>query len=248
MKNNRSAKTEGKAKFFRLVLGNIIMCVTVAALLFLAVTPQDADAGAAVDRKPIYTGKSATKVSLMINVYWGTEYISPMLDILGKYNAVTTFFVGGSWAVGNPDTLKKIYDAGHEIGNHGYYHKDHKKLDRAYNRKEISSAHEAVKDILGIDMTLFAPPSGAFGNTTLAVAEELGYRTVLWTRDTVDWRDHDSKVVYARAVKDIKGGDLILMHPTAHTAAALEDILKSVAAAGLVVRPVSEALAEDGVA
>lgn len=249
MNDNRSAKSAKKANFFRLVLGNIVMCATVAALLFLAVTPSvDAGADAAVDRKPFYTGQSATKVSLMINVYWGTEYIAPMLEILDRYNAKTTFFVGGSWAVSNPDTLKKIYAAGHEIGNHGYYHKDHKKIDEAYNRKEISSAHDAVKDILGIDMTLFAPPSGAYGAATLAVAEELGYRTVMWTRDTIDWRDHDSKLVYSRAVKDIKGGDLILMHPTAHTVKALEDIIKAVAEAGLVVSPVSEALCADDVA
>ena len=244
MNNNRKAK---KAKFFRVVLGNIVMCATVLALLALAVTPRGEEV-VSVDKKPLYSGLSATKVSLMINVYWGTEYIEPMLDILDRYNARTTFFVGGSWVVGNPDMLKKIHAAGHEIGNHGYYHKDHKKIDAAYNRKEIDSTHTAVKDVLGIDMNLFAPPSGSFGNATLAVADELGYRTVMWTRDTIDWRDHDSALIYRRAVKNIKGGDLILMHPTDSTVRALENILKAVAEARLMVCPVSEVLAADDVA
>ena len=230
-------------KFLRF-LGNIVICATVAAVLVLSVNAGD-ERVSATGRQPIYSGKSATKVSLMVNVYWGTDYIAPMLDIFERYNCKTTFFVGGSWVAANPDTLKRIADAGHEIGNHGYYHKDHKKLDAAYNRKEISSAHDAVKDVLGIDMKLFAPPSGSFGDTALSVAEELGYRSVMWTRDTIDWRDHDSELIYKRAVKNIKGGDLILMHPTDSTVKALENILKAVAEAGLKVAPVGEVLESD---
>lgn len=232
-----------KVKFLR-ILGNIVICATVVAVLALSVNVRDTNV-AAQGRQPIYSGKSATKVSLMVNVYWGTEYIVPMLDIFDRYGFKTTFFVGGSWVVGSPDTLKKIADAGHEIGNHGYYHKDHKKLDAAYNRKEIGSAHDAVKSVLGIDMNLFAPPSGSFGETALSVAEELGYRSIMWTRDTIDWRDHDSNLIYKRAVKNIKGGDLILMHPTDSTVKALDNILQAVVAAGLKVAPVSEVLESD---
>ncbi|MCH5166027.1 MAG: polysaccharide deacetylase family protein [Clostridiales bacterium] len=234
-----------KAKFFRVVLGNIVICATVAALLFVTVTVGKAVEPSASSGEPYYSGKSDTKVSLMINVYWGTEYIEPMLDVMAKYNVKTTFFVGGSWAAANSETLKKIYDSGHEIGNHGYYHKDHSKIDGAYNRKEISSAHEIVKDILKIDMNLFAPPSGAFCAETLGVAEQLGYRTVMWTRDTIDWRDHDSELIHKRAVKNVKGGDLILMHPTECTLKALEGIIKDVLAKGLFIAPVSETLEKD---
>lgn len=233
-----------RAKFFRMVLGNIIMCATVAALLSVTVTVGGTKSSAQ-SGEPYYAGKSDTKVSLMVNVYWGTEYIQPMLDIMSRYNVKTTFFVGGSWAAGNSETLKKIHAAGHEIGNHGYYHKDHSKIDGAYNRKEIESAHDAVKHALGIDMTLFAPPSGAFCAQTLSVAAELGYRTVMWTRDTIDWRDHDANLIYKRAVKNIKGGDLILMHPTECTLNALERIITEVFSAGLHIAPVSEVLESD---
>lgn len=234
----------GGAKFFRTVLGNIVICATVAALLLVTVTVGEAKVDAEA-KQPYYSGKSAAKVSLMVNVYWGTEYIEPMLEVFGRYNAKTTFFVGGQWAVGNSDTLKKIAEAGNEIGNHGYYHKDHSKLDAAYNRKEICAAHDAVKDILDIDMTVFAPPSGAFGKTTLDALQQLGYRAVMWTRDTIDWRDHDSALITSRALKNLKGGDLILMHPTAATLEALDGILLAVYGAGLSVATVSEVLDGD---
>lgn len=240
---NTAAETK-RVKFFRIVLGNIVISATVAALLFVTVTVGASRAGAQPDA-PFYSGKSDSKVSLMINVYWGTEYIAPMLDIMRRYNVKTTFFVGGSWAAGNAKTLEAIRDGGHEIGNHGYYHKDHSKLDAEYNKKEISSAHEVVKDILGVDMNLFAPPSGAFGAATLAAAKELGYRTVMWTRDTIDWRDHDSDLIYKRAVKNIKGGDLILMHPTECTLNALERIIIAVFSAGLRVDTVGNVIERD---
>lgn len=238
-KDAQSGKSRSK-KFFRVVLGNIVICATVVTLLLATLVGGEPKAVAKTE--PYYSGKSDSKISLMINVYWGTEYIQSMLDIFERYDINTTFFVGGSWAAGNSETLKKIRAAGHEIGNHGYYHKDHSKIDAEYNKKEIASTHEIVKDILGIDMTLFAPPSGAFGDNTLSVASELGYRTIMWTRDTVDWRDHDAELIYKRAVKNMRGGDLILMHPTESTVQALERIITETFSLGLRIAPVSEAL------
>ena len=64
----------------------------------------------------------------------------------------------------------------------------------------------------------------------------------MWTRDTIDWRDHDADLIYRRAVKNIKGGDLILMHPTECTVKALERIVIGVSAAGLKIAPVSQVI------
>ena len=94
-------------------------------------------------------------------------------------------------------------------------------------------------------MKLFAPTYGSFVETALSVAEELGYRSIMWTRDTIDWRDHDSNLIYKRAVKNIKGGDLILMHPTDSTVKALDNIIQAIVGAGLKVAPVSEVLESD---
>lgn len=235
------ATIRNRSKFLSLVLGNIIMCVTVVAIIAVAFGGGGATNVDGVT-EPIYSGKSTTKISLMVNVYWGTEYVEPMLKIFERYNVKTTFFVGGSWCVGNCETLKKIVDGGHEIANHGYYHKDHSKLDLAENKREIELAHDAVKDLLGADMTLFAPPSGAYNDQTLLAAEELGYRTIMWTRDTVDWRDHDQELIYKRAVKNLSGGDLILMHPTEATVKALERIVIEVFSQGLKISTVSDVL------
>ena len=65
------------------------------------------------------------------------------------------------------DMLKKMYDAGHEIGNHGYSHKDQDKLNREQNKNEILTTHTLVNDLIGVNMDLFAPPSCAYNKTTV---------------------------------------------------------------------------------
>ena len=190
-----------------------------------------------------YSGnEESNKISLMINVYWGTEYLDGMLEILDKYDVKTTFFVGGTWAIKESEMLNKIYESGHEIGNHAYSHKDMDKLSKDDNQKEILTTHEIVKSLLGIDMNLFAPPSGAYSKTTVEVANSLSYQTIMWTRDTIDWRDKDANIIYERAIKDAKGGDLVLMHPTACTLDALENIIITLQEKGFMLTTVSDTL------
>lgn len=219
-----------------LIIALVIACVGgFAVFAGLSIVPTTAVSG-------VYYNGDTTKndVTLMINVYWGTEYLDDMLEILDNYNVKTTFFIGGTWAVLNEDYLTKIYESGHELANHGYHHKDHDKLDEAGNLNEISTTHKIVKELTGVEMDLFAPPSGAYDSLTVTCAEQLGYHTIMWTRDTIDWRDHDSNLIYSRAVKNAKGGDLILMHPTGATVEALPKIIEFFQANNFNLTTVSE--------
>ena len=174
----------------------------------------------------IYAGdKNSNKVSLMINVYWGNDSLLKMLDILDKHEVKATFFVGGTWVKDNVELLKLIHSKGHEIASHGYSHKEHAKLDYTSNLTEIQKCHEMVKDVLNIEMELFAPPGGSYNQNTIKAAGFLNYKTIMWTRDTIDWRDHNTSLIYNRAVTNMSGGDLILMHPTENTAEALSNII-----------------------
>ena len=238
-----------KFPFLSINLRNHFVNVVIILMLFLvascAVLGVNIVTTSNVINGVYYSGnEESNKISLMINVYWGTEYLDGMLKILDKYDVKTTFFVGGTWAVNESDMLEKIYEKGHEIGNHGYTHKDQDKLNREQNQKEILTTHNIVKDLLNIDMNLFAPPSGAYSKTTVEVASSLGYQTIMWTRDTIDWRDKDADLIYSRAVKDAKGGDLVLMHPTEKTLEALDNIIITLQEKGLKVTTVSDTLSE----
>lgn len=208
------------------VFTNTVIIAIVVSICFIAFPTKKNYVQTATNPYVIYAGnKNENNVSFMINVYTGSEYILDILDVFDLYQAKTTFFVGGCWAVKNIDLLKEIYSRGHEIANHGYYHKDQDKLSYDKNKEEISMNHKLIQSNLGYEMTLFAPPSGAYNDTVVEVARDLGYQVIMWTHDTIDWRDHDTALITKRATQKLSNGDLILMHPTKNTLEALSGIL-----------------------
>ncbi len=230
-------------KLFVNVFANVIICLVIVAVFSFSLAGDIFTTVSAENEKPIYKGNEENNnVSLMFNVYQGTEYIEGILDTLNKHDAKATFFIGGIWASKNNDMLKTIYDSGNEIGNHGYLHLDQNKITLDKNIREISLCHDLVKQITGYEMNLFAPPSGAFSSNTLIAARDLNYRTIMWSKDTIDWRDHDSSLIFKRATKNLSNGDLVLMHPTKDTLKALDDILTEIEKQGFKVVSVSENL------
>lgn len=213
-------------KFFTNVIANIILVLTIVGVLGVAVKDEIAEVFNSSQPQAIYRGNTDNNnVSLMINVYWGTEYIPQMLDVMDKHGVKCTFFVGGSWAAKEGEMLKQIYERGHEIGNHGYYHKDHNKISKQRNYEEIKITEQIIEQTIGYKTNLFAPPSGSFSKDTLLVADELGYKTIMWSKDTIDWRDKDTQLIIKRATTKISNGELILMHPTYNTLQALDTII-----------------------
>lgn len=191
----------------------------------------------------IYKGsETGNKVALMFNVYWGTEYIEGILEILEKHDAKATFFIGKTWAEENPELLKEIYSKGHEIGNHGSNHKEHGRLGEEANKKEIVDCTNTISAILGVKTTLFAPPGGSYNKQTTTVAKELGMKTILWTHDTIDWRDQDNELIFDRATSEVCSGDLVLMHPTKATSEVLERVILAINGKKLALDTVSNTI------
>lgn len=225
------------AAFTNLILVCIVLFV--GAVCFFPV----ASPASGTEEKAIYEGNSTDGVSLMFNVYWGTEEVNGILGVLKEYGATATFFIGGSWADDNVETVRAIANEGHEIGSHGYFHRDHDKLSYDKNLEEIRTSVEFLEAAIGKDVTLFAPPSGAYNDDTISAAASLGCKTIMWSKDTIDWRDKDAAVCLRRATEGVKGGDLILMHPMAHTLQALPAILDYYRAQGLRAITVGENVA-----
>ncbi len=184
------------------------------------------------------------EVGLTFNIYESSENVLKILDILDEYEAKATFFIGGSWADDNVDCVREIYNRGHEIGSHGYFHKDHSKMSYDANLEEIRPSVKLLEMICGKKVELFAPPSGAYNDNTLAACASLGMKVIMWSRDTIDWRDNDVNVLIQRATKNLKSGEFILMHPKAQTVVALPEILKYIGENGLKTAVISQILGE----
>lgn len=236
------------SKIIKKAVPNVILGVLALTVGALCLSPNGNEIPTEASLAEIYrsAGENAAGVSLMFNVYMGTEEVYKILDVLKEFNAKATFFIGGCWADDNVACLRDIFAAGHELGNHGYFHKDHDKLNFVDNQKEIYTCNRFIELTVGVAPTLFAPPSGAYGNATLSACKALNMKTILWSKDTIDWRDHNVSKIYSRATKNVQKGDFILMHPTAETAEALDDILAYYKSIDLTPITVSENLQEKG--
>lgn len=224
---------------------NVFLCAIIAATCIVGFA-----GGRAVevsgDNSDIYyrAEEEPQGVSVMFNVYQNTSNVYKILDILDEHQAKATFFLGGSWADDNVDCVREIYSRGHAVGSHAYFHKDHSSMNYRQNFDEIKPSIQLLEAILGTDISLFAPPSGAFNDNTLSVCATLGLKCIMWSRDTIDWRDNDKQLIYKRATEGLVTGEFILMHPMDVSVSALPDILDYMAANGLKAVTVPQNLGE----
>ncbi|MED1470062.1 polysaccharide deacetylase family protein [Bacillus salipaludis] len=194
---------------------------------------------------PIYRGNpKKPMVALLINVAWGNEYISPILNVLKNSKVKATFFFDGSWVKKNPDIAMKIYQEGHEIGNHAYSHPDLQRRSKSDTIKELVKTNNIVKETIGVKLKWFAPPSGSFNQVTIQVADQLNMKTILWTVDTVDWKKPQTTEMVNRIVKNVDNGSMVLMHPTKPVAEGLDAMITGIKAKGYQLGTVSDLMSE----
>ena len=176
--------------------------------------------------EPVYSGSADKKeIALTFNVFWGEEYIPGILDILKENGVQATFFLGGTWTEQYPLLARQIADSGQEIESHVYSHPHADRLSEEGNLTEIKRAEEVIEKYTGKKPTFFAPPYGERGPAVLLAAERAGYRTVLWSTDTIDWQLPDSSVIVRRVLQGAGPGCIVLMHPTAPTLHALPTVI-----------------------
>ncbi|WP_077300117.1 polysaccharide deacetylase family protein [Virgibacillus pantothenticus] len=178
---------------------------------------------------PIYRGHPEKKmVALLINVSWGEEYIPEMLSILRDNRVKASFFIEGKWAKNNAELVKMIAEQGHLIGNHAYNHPDMARLSNQSMVDQIVQTNDILKAITGSTPKWFAPPSGSYNNHVVEVSHHLNMETVLWTVDTIDWKNPSVSVMLNRVNNQLHPGATILMHPTAATERGLEQLISSI--------------------
>ena len=135
-----------------------------------------------------------------------------LLDVLARHNVKATFFVLGKFVQQKPEILRTLVTAGHTIGNHSW---DHPRLIFASNaelRGQIQRTQSAIFDACGVTPKLFRPPYGGRRPGTLSEVRALGLEPVMWNVTCYDWKPIAAQTVLAHAQRQIRGGDVILMH------------------------------------
>lgn len=224
-----------------------VFAFTVGALRFTVGFAENeaVTASAAKKKLPIYCVDTQGKkqVAISFDAAWGADDTDRLLQILDDNDVKTTFFLCGYWVDKYPDEVKKIYEAGHDIGNHSNTHPHSSKLSLEQNKHNIMDCHNKIKDLLGYEAFLFRPPFGEYNDTVLNAAEECGYYSIQWDVDSLDWKnlgiDHEVNQVLNH--KHLGDGSIILFHNDAKfTPEALDTIIKGLKEKGFEIVPVSE--------
>ncbi|WP_165767889.1 polysaccharide deacetylase family protein [Virgibacillus indicus] len=195
---------------------------------------------------PIFRGHPEKEmVAFLINVSWGTEYIPEILNILKENKVKATFFIEGKWAKVNAELVKMIDEQGHVIGNHAYNHPDMGRLSNQKIVEQISQTNEIIEAIVGDTPKWFAPPGGSFNDQVVQAAHHLKMETILWTVDTIDWKNPSVSVMINRVNSKVHPGATILMHPTPSIVNGLNELIKQIKDKGYKISTIENLLSEE---
>lgn len=191
---------------------------------------------------PIYNVQTEeNKVAFTMNCAWNADDIDSILETLKNNDVHITFFIVGDWADKYPEAVKKIHEAGHEIGSHSNTHPHVNNLSAEKNLEEIQLSVNKLEKITGSKTTLYRAPYGEYNDTVIKTAQENGYFTIQWNLDTLDYKGLTGEEMWNRLKNKLDKGSIILSHNgTNHTADSLDMLIKNIKSKGFKVTTVSD--------
>ncbi|HBZ63970.1 MAG TPA: polysaccharide deacetylase [Lachnospiraceae bacterium] len=168
-----------------------------------------------------------------------------ILETLQANGAHATFFVLGNRARVDGDIMQMITGAGCEIASHSWDHPQLSKLKWKKVKSQIDRTDKIVAKLLnGYEISLLRPPYGSISKT---MRKKIKKPMILWSLDTEDWKSRNAKKVFNRVKKEVKDGDIILMHDIhPETAQAVKKIVPWLSEQGYDMLTVSELMARKG--
>lgn len=239
-----AAATRSKIRAARMAIATAVLALAViaawwrgAAIMSLA-AQWDA-------RTPLSRVKrSDGKLALTFDSGWGEDYTQAVLDALSARGLRATFFLTGYWIDENPETVRAIIDAGHEVGGHSVTHSRMTGMEHNAMISEIRGVNERLSAFTDKPTLLFRPPYGDWDLNLLMCVRDCGQIAILWSVDTQSALNAQDM----RAALDLAdSGDIVLMSLTdanvpEQLSAALDDML----ARGLEICTVSELIGISG--
>jgi peptidoglycan-N-acetylglucosamine deacetylase len=141
-----------------------------------------------------------------------------LLEVLAKHGVRATFFMIGRYVRQRPDIAREVARAGHAVGNHTLTHPLLIFASAAETRGQLLDCRAALLDAIGEHSRLFRPPFGGRRPATLRIARALGLETVMWNVTGYDWNAPPAAVIEKKVARQMRGGDVILLHDGGHKA------------------------------
>ncbi|MCU7491325.1 MAG: glycosyltransferase [Ignavibacteria bacterium] len=148
------------------------------------------------------------------------RYTPAILDILKREHVPAAFFVLGVNAENNLGLIKRMYDEGHEIGNHSFMHPNLAITSLERTRFELNSTRRLIESITGHSTVLFRPPYDADTEPEhiqeilpIIEARNQNYYTVGASIDPLDWQEGvRADSIMARIKREESFGSIVLLH------------------------------------
>ncbi len=138
---------------------------------------------------------------------------SYLLDIAKEKAVRLTFFVIGQRVERNWKLVQRQASEGHEVGNHSWSHRDLTKLDDSSSHAEIQKTEDIIIQYTGVRPHLFRPPYGQItGPQQEWLSRDLGYKTIFWTIDSLDWQVRDAEAIARQVLGRVRPGSIVLFH------------------------------------
>jgi len=139
-----------------------------------------------------------------------------LLEILARHNVRATFFLIGRYVEQRPDIVRELVHAGHVVGNHTFTHPLLTFEGESEVRKQLTDCRAVLQAAIGEHSKFFRPPFGGRRPAVLRVARQLGLEPVMWSVTGYDWNAPSAEVIEREVQKQIRGGEVILLHDGGH--------------------------------
>lgn len=185
------------------------------------------------------------KVSLTFEGASGKDMTREILAILEEHSIIATFFLSGEWIERHKDSINGIIEGNHEFGNYTYSVPHSNSLLKAELKRELEKAHKYIEMVSGQAPEVFRPPYGEYSNKVIEASRELGYETVIWSIDSLDWRGTSPEEMKKRILGKLHNGAIIRFHVTGrNTPGVLRQIIEDIKEQGYEIVPLSQLLLE----
>lgn len=206
----------------------------------------DFDPKASIKDKSLSAVDVKEKVMFLTFDDWGSDKtVTRILDTLDEYNVKASFFIIGSSAEKNPNLLRAIAEAGHDICNHTYFHKVITKISPQELQEEVIKCHQTLAQIIGREPDLyFRPPTLEYDEATINAVLATGFKYVLLSDISTQDYERSADDVVNYAVSRAENGGLVVMHLTDNSsgAEALPRIIEKLRAKGYKLAKLSDYL------
>lgn len=143
-----------------------------------------------------------------------------VLDTLLEKQVKATFFITYDFAKQAPDTVQRMINEGHVVGNHSYTHVHYATIAPQEMGADLIKMHDYVKNQFDYDMEYFRFPAGNFSEQALSVINQHGYKSVFWSFAYKDWitdQQPDPTESLEKLLNALCPGNIYLLHSVSST-------------------------------